>query len=716
MWTLRCAVLACSLFVPTLVAAAEPVKLESVRVHAEQEPTPRFPEPVEGLQLLEGKPVTSTSLEEDLPTVTQNNFRQLFALTPGLLVSEVSNGAWASLSYRGLGEPHESWNLLVLKDGLPVSPDLFSYPAAYYTPPSESLERIDFIRGGGGLLFGPQPGGALNYITRAPPLAAVEARAKVVAGSFGLLTAYGSVGGTVGRIAYLVDLNHFRNFEGPRERNSDSQTWSGDMVLTVDAQRATRYSLRFEGYGADFGEPGGLNRERFEGNRRQTSTPVDRFRPQRYVGTFRVQHDFSAATSVEVIASGGFYERTSRRQASTSFGVLANPDHVSVVQTQRFGTGTAQARLRHDWELGTRTQTLTAGLSLFGTHAPVVVNKGDAPDDDVGRAGALSRAERSTMALSLVAENAFRFGRWSLVPGVRFDLLRQASAESLDLQVGSPLGGAPGAQNGELGNRQALSPVLLPGLGLQFHAFDSLDVYGNVSRGYKPLLYTDGVAFQSGVTASSVLSPSLTTTTELGARGRAFGSLVYDVSAFYVNFENTVGLIGNDNGSATRTNVGRMVNFGGDIALEWDVLGFIRQQATNPSQYGRLVLFGSVQLLSARFWSGPLQGSRPQYAPPYVARAGVSYLWKDVLKVMALSTWLGSHSGVDNANPTFALPAYRVFDLSVEATFVGGKLSLLGGISNLFDEQYAARVRPGGGGGIDPGLPRNLYVGLSSRF
>jgi len=419
---------------------------------------------------------------------------------------------------------------------------------------------------------------------------------------------------------------------------------------------------------------------------------------------------------MEVIASGGFYERMSRRQASTNFGALANPNHVSIVQTQRFGMGTVQARLRHDWELGSRTQTLTAGLSLFGTHAPVLVDKGDAPDDSVGRAGALSRAERSTMALSLVAENAFRFGRWSLVPGVRFDLIRQAVAESLDLQVGSPLGGAPGDPNGEPGNRQALSPVLLPGLGLQFHAIDALDVYANVSRGYKPILYNDGVAFQSGVTVSSVLAPTLTTTAEVGVRGRALGSLVYDVSVFYVNFENTVGLIGNDNGSATRTNVGRMVNFGGDVALEWDVLGFIRRQAPEPSRYGRLVLFGSVQLLSARFWSGPLQGLRPQYAPPYVARAGVSYLWKDVLKVMALSTFLGPHSGVDNANPSFDLPAYRVFDVSVEAMFAGGKFSLVGGINNLFDERYAARVRPGGGGGFDPGLPRNLYVGLSSRL
>lgn len=44
----------------------------------------------------------------DIPPVPSRNLRVALADIPGLLVSEVSNGSWASLSYRGLGEPHES--------------------------------------------------------------------------------------------------------------------------------------------------------------------------------------------------------------------------------------------------------------------------------------------------------------------------------------------------------------------------------------------------------------------------------------------------------------------------------------------------------------------------------------------------------------------------------------------------------------------------------
>ena len=80
---------------------------------------------------------------DEIPPVPNRNLRVALADIPGLLVSEVSNGSWASLSYRGLGEPHESWNILTLQDAVPAVPDMYSYPAAYYIPPLELVERVE---------------------------------------------------------------------------------------------------------------------------------------------------------------------------------------------------------------------------------------------------------------------------------------------------------------------------------------------------------------------------------------------------------------------------------------------------------------------------------------------------------------------------------------------------------------------------------------------
>jgi outer membrane receptor protein involved in Fe transport len=41
------------------------------------------------------------------------------------------------------------------------------------------------------------------------------------------------------------------------------------------------------------------------------------------------------------------------------------------------------------------------------------------------------------------------------------------------------------------------------------------------------------------------------------------------------------------------------------------------------------------------------------------------------------------------------------------------RLSVLGGLNNLLDERYFARVRPDG---IDPAYGRNFYAGLMLAF
>jgi Fe(3+) dicitrate transport protein len=78
-------------------------------------------------------------------------------------------------------------------------------------------------------------------------------------------------------------------------------------------------------------------------------------------------------------------------------------------------------------------------------------------------------------------------------------------------------------------------------------------------------------------------------------------------------------------------------------------------------------------------------------------------------------THVSALSGVDNNAAEFAMPAYTVVDASFDWPLTQA-IALTGGINNLFDEAYVSRIRPGGGGGADPGAPRNLYAGLTLRF
>ncbi len=95
--------------------------MEDVNVVAEKEgakaATP-MPD-TEGTRIYAGKKSTSVALGSQ-PQIQNNNYRQAFAQLPGLLVSEQNNHGHVNINYRGVGDPHESQDLLTLKDGLPI--------------------------------------------------------------------------------------------------------------------------------------------------------------------------------------------------------------------------------------------------------------------------------------------------------------------------------------------------------------------------------------------------------------------------------------------------------------------------------------------------------------------------------------------------------------------------------------------------------------------
>src|SRR6185437_8507124 len=122
---------------------------------------------VDGTKITVTKKTSVTKLDQ-VPTIVENNQRELFSRTPGLFVSEQQTPTQFNLSYRGLGNPQESEYVLVLQDGLPISTDWIGFPTLYYTPLPQSLSEVQLIRGGSSLLYGPEPAPVVNLVSKRP--------------------------------------------------------------------------------------------------------------------------------------------------------------------------------------------------------------------------------------------------------------------------------------------------------------------------------------------------------------------------------------------------------------------------------------------------------------------------------------------------------------------------------------------------------------------
>lgn len=602
---------------------------------------------------------------------------------------------------------------------MPAVPDMYSYPAGYFIPPLELVDRVEFIRGASGLLYGPQPGGAINYVMRGPRREeGAEGQARLTLGSWDARSGLANVAVSDGQFA-ADGFIQYSEGDGPRRVNSDHEQTSARLRGHYIGDAAT-LTLALDYYQGRFGEPGGLSAARLAADRRDGSTARDRLRIERFAPTLALDWQVDDQTQVTARAFYSRFERESWRQAGGSFGQVTPYANVLVRQLQVFDTAGIDLRARHDFG-GQSQHSLTIGVLGHTSDAPVFVDKGASNADFTGSAGALARAQRSGDTLAVFGEVKLGFGDVQIVPGFRLERLRQRVVETLDLSLGSATGGAPGGANGVLGNREDTQTVPLYGIGITWDAGDNLRFVANASRGFKPLLYNDGVTFQAGIDAAGTFDASYAFTIEGGLQAEPADPLRIDASLFRVEFENQVGFLAGPlvaappfgavgAGGARRQNVGSMRNQGVDLAVRLDLIG--------PDGIAKgdntLRLSTNLQLLDADFTDGAADGFTPQYAPEHLLRSTLAWMGKDGARAALTFTSVGDQQGADNNVADFFLPGYEVLDASVEWPVAGG-FTIGAGVNNLLDEDYAGRVRPGGGGGFDPGAPRNVFLSIGWR-
>jgi Fe(3+) dicitrate transport protein len=129
--------------------------------------------------------------------------------------------------------------------------------------------------------------------------------------------------------------------------------------------------------------------------------------------------------------------------------------------------------------------------------------------------------------------------------------------------------------------------------------------------------------------------------------------------------------------------------------------------------YGSLYVYNALTLQNGEFISGPNEGKTPQYLTDYVYRVGLIYNWRDRVKVAFMGTFIGSSFADDPKTSARFIPAYDVWDLTVEAKLYKDYVSIIGGVNNIFDRSDYARICADG---IDPAMPRNWYAEVKVSF
>ncbi len=681
----------------------------------------QMPEVV-GTNIYAGKKNALIVLDNVQGNVVTNTMRQVLAKVPGIHIWESDpSGIQIGIAARGLS-PNRSWEFNVRQNGYDIAADPFGYPEAYYNPQLQAVQRIEIVRGQGSLQYGPQFGGLVNYILRngreiKKPF---EFETQQTFGSNGLFNSYNAIGGKKGKVNYYSFFDH-RNGDGWRQ---NSMYYTNAGYATVTYSFSSKFTLTAELMRSNIRsqQPGGLTDTQLKQNAQESFRSRNWFditwTTPALIANFQINENTQWNTklfgTIGDRNSVGFLQPITIKDSINATTLTYNNLVVNLDQYRNYGL---ESRLITDYHLGKMKNTISGGIRLYtGTTNRQADGKGTTGSDyDVTVVGNYPRdiAFNSKNAAAFI-ENIFRItDKLLIIPGLRYEWL-EGSASGRN-------GYTTGGTEIILQNITRSRSFVLAGLGAEYHITRATEIYGNISQAYRPIQFANLQAPPTTDIVDPDLKDANGYNADIGYRGKVKNFLQFDISGFYLQYNNRVGTISTNNTTRLITNVGNSSSKGLEAYIEFNPI-----RAFAKSSHADIIVFGSYGYTDAQY-SGDhkdanTKGKRVENAPTNIFRGGISAGNKGFLLTVQVSAVGEAFSDANNTvvasanGNTGLIPAYTVTDLS--ATYKLNKgLNFKAGLNNFFNEIYFTR-RAGGypGPGALPADGRTFFISIGAKF
>ncbi len=694
-----------------------------------------------GTNIYAGKKNALIVLDNVAANVVTNTMRQVMAKIPGIHIWESDgSGIQIGIAARGLS-PNRSWEFNTRQNGYDISADPYGYPEAYYNPQLQAVQRIEVVRGQGALQYGPQFGGLVNYILRdgseiKKPFS-FETQQSI--GSNGLFNSYNAIGGKLKKSNYYAFFDH-RNANGWRQ-NSRYHTNSGFGTYTYQLSEKLSVKAELMVSHIQSQQPGGLTDSLIQADAQlsersrnwfdikwTTMAAIANYHIKKgshlNVKLFAVHGD---RNSVGFVPSGGILVKDSINQVTNNY----NARNLNSDKYRNYGF---EARYLTDYKLGRLNNTVSAGIRLYkgNTYRYVADGKGSTGSgyDMTVTGGTWTRdIDFESMNAAAFTENIFRLnnGKILLIPGIRYEYISAAVSGINGYNAGSPVYLEP---------QERGRSFLLAGIGAEYHLGKKTELYANLSQAYRPVQFADLTTPPTTDSVDQDLKDAKGFNADIGLRGSIHDFLVFDISGYYMSYDNRIGVIAQQRSNGSfynyRTNIGNSYSTGfegmaeirplkallkanryGDISLHVSY-------AYTKAVYGNMVQVtknSSNQLVETN-----LKDKKVENTPENIIRCGISYSIKGFSITGQYSFTDDAYADANNTVAATAngqngiIPSYQVMDVTASYTFTKNLL-LKAGINNIGNVRYFTR-RSGGypGPGALPADGRSFFISIGARF
>jgi Fe(3+) dicitrate transport protein len=658
--------------------------------------------------------------------LTSNNSRQVFAKVPGISIWENDgSGIQTGIAARGLS-PNRSWEFNVRQNGYDISSEVFGYPETYYTPPLEALSKIEVTRGAASLQFGPQFGGLINYqFKKGDSKKPFTFESQQTFGTYGLFNRYNAIGGTLKKFSYFGFL-HSRNANGWRE-NSTYNTHTG--YISANYQISSKINISGEYTKMDYKsqQSGGLTDKQFQENHRQSFRERNWFSAPFNVASLTLKYDINEKLNLQIKSFYTYAERNSvgyTKSIITKDSINATTLDFNTRQVDRdnYNNYGAEIRTSYKYNLIGKESILAGGIRAYKGNTKRkqlgIGTTGHEYDLTLTKPEYGRLLEFETINYALFAENIFQIGsKLKIVPGIRYEYIENKSEGYINT-----------TSTGTISSNKKIRKLILYGIGSELKITDKTTLYGNYSLAYRPVTFSE----LTPSATSEIIDPNLKDASgfnaDFGYKGTLKNYLSFDVSLFYLNYDNRIGVI-TQNGAPFKTNIGTSVSKGIESYIEINPINFF----TENSKIGNISIFMSNSFIDAKYtnWNNPIiandplksiENKRVENAPNYIHRFGATYLYKSFSSTIQISNVGDVYTdaiNTESSNSTATIgkiSGYKVMDLAFSYKFKS-RYTLKGAINNITNEKYATRRSTGyPGPGLLPANGRTFSITVGVNF
>jgi Fe(3+) dicitrate transport protein len=682
---------------------------------------------VENFGIYEGKKSEVILTDQLVANVATNNARQVYSRVAGLNIWE-NDGAGIQLSIGGRGlDPNRTSNFNVRQNGYDISADALGYPESYYTPPVEGLSKIQVVRGAASLQYGTQFGGFLNFIMKKPVAdKKLELTARQTLGSFGFYNAFTSASGTVNKTSYYTFFQ-YKKGDGWRQ-NSHFDSYTAFANVNFKPAESTKIGVDVTHMDYLAQQPGGLSDAMFNQDPRQTN---------RERNWFKVNWNLFAVHLDQKINSTIDFNLRLFGLSASRYSLGFRPNRVATVDDEgerdlikgEFQNWGAEARFLKRYALKNIQSVLLTGVRYYHGFNQSTQGLGSSgkdadfsyvePDQNI-----TYDYQFPNRNAAVFLENIFYLSdKLSITPGLRFEHIN-TTADGYYGTIYRDLAGNVISKTRTDETRNNSRNFVIAGIGASYKPGPFVDVYANISQNYRSITFSD----MRISNPSSVIDPNMKDergySADVGVRSDQTSLFNYDVSLFYLNYNNRIGEVQfydeNNRVLRRRGNIGQAVIRGVEAYGEADVLGLLASRESDWSG----VAFTNVALINSNYKKSEIPGvagNKVEFVPTVNLKSGFRLGYKNFKTSFQYTALTSQFSDATNARDggvsavVGTIPSYSILDLSFQYTYERFRLEF--SVNNLANRMYFTRRATGyPGPGILPSDGRSFFVTLQVKI